>query len=138
MNFGLYPTISLQQARKMRDDAKHLIAQGVNPAIRKKVLKQCAHTNLPNTFEVIAREWLARNTSLQSENHYRRVLDGLILHVFPYLAKRPWEQLLMTEFMHAMDRLAAVCTPTQTKLLHKACLDIFAYAHDKTKTLKGN
>ena len=56
-SFGAYPTITLAEARQRRDDAKKLLANGVDPGEIKKAQKAAQGEQDANTFEVIAREW---------------------------------------------------------------------------------
>ena len=53
---GVYPELSLAEARQQRDDAKKLIADGKDPSTKKKLAKIELRTNHENSFEAIARE----------------------------------------------------------------------------------
>ena len=55
---GVYPTIALSVARARREDARVLLAQGVDPSAAKKANRRAALHASETTFEVIAREWL--------------------------------------------------------------------------------
>ncbi len=57
LTFGIYPEISLEDARKKRMDARKLIAAGVDPAEHKKALKTDLIKAGANTFEAVAMEW---------------------------------------------------------------------------------
>jgi len=56
LSFGAYPDISLVEARQRREEARSLLAHGVDPSATKKAQK-VADTQETETFEVIAREW---------------------------------------------------------------------------------
>jgi hypothetical protein len=58
--FGTYPEVSLDQARQRRDDARKLLADGVDPSENMKAVK-ASKAELANSFEVIANEWLEKN-----------------------------------------------------------------------------
>jgi len=53
---GVYPLVSLSQARARREDARASLAQDIDPAIAKKARKRAATIANENTFEAIARE----------------------------------------------------------------------------------
>ena len=56
---GAYPEVSLADARDEREAARKLIKQGVHPAHSRKAERLKAAHESANTFEGIAREWLA-------------------------------------------------------------------------------
>ena len=56
LSIGIYPTITLAEARNQREEAKRLLANGLDPSSVKKEIKQERLTEATNTFEVIARE----------------------------------------------------------------------------------
>lgn len=60
LSHGAYPLVSLADARQLRDDAKKLLASGVDPAANKKANKLAAAISAENTFGGIAEEFLER------------------------------------------------------------------------------
>ncbi|EPH3102612.1 tyrosine-type recombinase/integrase, partial [Providencia stuartii] len=82
---GLYPDVSLSEARLKRDEARKLIADGIDPCEQKRVAKAASDVNL--SFETIARQWHASNKKW-SESHSEKVLKSLESHVFPYIGLR--------------------------------------------------
>lgn len=60
---GQYPDVSLKQARERRDEARRLLADGVDPAERRKAVQAAGEAAAANTFEAVAREWLARKAA---------------------------------------------------------------------------
>ncbi|RFT80512.1 tyrosine-type recombinase/integrase [Serratia marcescens] len=80
--FGVWPTVTLAEARGKRDEAKRLLVQGVDPKAEQKEVQ--AETAGAYTFETIAREWHISNKRW-SEDHRSRVLRYLELHIFPYI-----------------------------------------------------
>ena len=57
---GVYPAISLKQARQARDTAKEQIAQGIDPSQQKKADADQVRTDAANTFQMVAALWLER------------------------------------------------------------------------------
>jgi len=76
LSFGGYPEISLRDARDLRDEARSLIAKGVDPADKKRRDKRAARVSAENTFSAVAKDYIAKN---------RR--DGL---ADATIAKREW------------------------------------------------
>mgnify|MGYP006432361553 FL=1 len=54
---GVYPDVSLADARDKRDDARKLIAKDMDPSEDKKEKRRAKKINAENSFEIIAREW---------------------------------------------------------------------------------
>ena len=55
---GAYPTITLKAARDNREEAKRLLANGIDPSTQRRLEKQIASTG--NTFKAVAEEVLAK------------------------------------------------------------------------------
>lgn len=91
LSFGEYPhPVSLKDARAKRDEAKALIAKGIDPSENKKALKKEAERKAKEpelTFEKVAREWLERKKGFISDtsfNDYSSLMERLL---FPILGK---------------------------------------------------
>ena len=83
---GKYPEVSLADARARRDEARRLLANGVDPSENKKAVK-VEQEQEAITFEVIAREWHASNQKW-STSHSARVLKSLEDNLFAAIGKR--------------------------------------------------
>lgn len=88
---GKYPEISLADARARRDEARKLLANGVDPSESKKAVK-AEQEQEAITFEVVAREWHASNKKW-SEAHSARVLKSLEDKLFGAIGKRAITEL---------------------------------------------
>lgn len=86
MAFGVYPEISLADARERRDAARKQVALGIDPRELKKELKEEQQKEF-NTFEKVARDWHATNKKW-SEGHSHRVLKSLEDNIFTAIGKR--------------------------------------------------
>lgn len=82
---GVYPEVSLADARARRDEARKLLANSIDPADKKKNDK--VELEEARTFEQLAIEWHATNKKW-SEEHSRRVLKSLEDNLFPAIGKR--------------------------------------------------
>lgn len=93
---GSYPEVSLKRAREKRDEARALVADGRDPgAVRA--------ANKADTFEVIAREWMARREL--SPGTLRRDIDRLEAFVFPRLGRRPVRALTASEILAEIQKI---------------------------------
>jgi integrase len=91
MAFGVYPETSLADARQKREEARKLVAAGIDPREHKRAVKE-EQAKEAVTFESVAREWHATNKKW-SEDHSRRVLKSLEDNLFPAIGKRNIEEL---------------------------------------------
>src|SRR5687767_10009656 len=66
---GVYPEVSLADARAKRDHARKLIADGLDPSVNKQEKKREIILNATNTFEAVAREWLEKHKQRVSDKH---------------------------------------------------------------------
>jgi integrase len=87
--FGVYPAVTLKEARDRRDDARKLLERGEDPGAVKKATKAQAATEARNTFEAVAREWLGHQSASWDRGHADRVRKTLEADVFPVLGGRP-------------------------------------------------
>ena len=91
MAFGVYPETSLADARQKREEARRLVAAGIDPREHKRTVKE-EQAKEAITFESVAREWHATNKKW-SEDHSRRVLKSLEDNLFHAIGKRSIEEL---------------------------------------------
>ena len=60
LSMGIYPDVSLAKARDRRDEARKLLADGIDPSRNRKAHKAARADRAANSFEVVAREWFAK------------------------------------------------------------------------------
>lgn len=103
--FGVYPALSLAKARKRRDEARELLAEGTDPGDAKKAARADAEAAAVNTVEAVGREWLALNKDGWSATHYTREERNLTKDVFPYLGKRPIRDIEPPELLKIIRKV---------------------------------
>lgn len=89
LTLGAYPQISLQAARRARDEAKELLQEGRDPAQEKKAKKLATVASAGHTFRAIATDWYNMQRPTWTEKHAADVLDSLERLVFPELGDLP-------------------------------------------------
>ncbi|CAM6903360.1 tyrosine-type recombinase/integrase [Morganella morganii] len=82
---GIYPIVSLSEARNKRDEARKLIAVGIDPTEKKRTEKAAASTEL--SFETMTRRWLNTNRKW-SDSHRLKVIRSFETHIFPLIGQR--------------------------------------------------
>lgn len=86
---GVYPEVSLAQARKRRDEAKAQIADGVDPSIDKRVVRQKLQSVHANTFAKIAEQWLKATAAERKSITQQKIQTWLTKDILPTLGKHP-------------------------------------------------
>lgn len=102
---GVYPDVSLADARERRDEARKLLAQGVDPSAQRRAERAARVEGAGNTFEVVAREWWEKQAPTWAETHSGRVLARLERDVFPFIGKRPVVDLTPPEVLRVLRRI---------------------------------
>ncbi len=126
--FGSYPDITLAEARERRDQARKLLANGVDPSEQKKAQKSASHERAANSFEVIAREWLEKNMHRWAESHSSRLLQRLENDAFPWIGGRPIAEITPPELLAVIRRIEARGTLDTAHRVRGDCGQVFRYA----------
>ena len=102
---GVYPEVSLADARQRRDEARKLIANGTDPNELKKQAAAAAVIVSANTFEAIARMWINMNTKNNSPSHREKTLRRFEIYLFPWIGNKPIKDLLPHHVLEAVRRV---------------------------------
>lgn len=102
---GVYPDISLKDARLARDEARRQLAQGIDPSAEKQARKLASNQSAANSFEVIAREWLAVKMYDKSESHRDRTRNALEKDLFPYIGSKPIADITPLDLLGTLRRI---------------------------------
>lgn len=114
---GAYPEVSLADARSKRDEARKLLANGADPGVEKQARKAARADARANNFEVIAREWHARQAPNWSAANAKKFLSMLENDAFPWFGDKPVADL------RASDILADMRAGHSLRHRHRPCGD---------------
>ena len=103
--FGVYPAISLAQARERRELARGLLAQGIDPSDHKRDVEASKKAAMLNTVEAMARAYLENKRDGWSTTHYDREARSLEKDLYPYLGHRPIGEVEPPELLRACERV---------------------------------
>lgn len=144
LSVGLYPEISLKVARERRDDLRRKVAEGIDPSVQRKALKDAHLEKSANTFEVIGREWHLKFSSTWVPSHADRILNRLERDLFPWLGNKPIADLTPVEVLSCLRRIEKRGVLETAHRALQNCSQIFRYAvatgradRDLTVDLKG-
>lgn len=99
LGLGVYPRVSLKDARKRRDNARDLLDDGRDPSAERKTEKVRKHTSAENSFEAVALEWHKQNVHTWTPGYWKKVLRRLEMNMFPALGKRPITEIEAPELL---------------------------------------
>jgi integrase len=125
---GNYPSISLADARQRRDDAKKLLANGVDPGAIKKALKASMVAETENSFETVAREWHMKFSGTWSPSHTETTLRRLQADVFPVIGDTPINEIKAPELLAMLRRIESRGALETAHRVRTICGQVFRYA----------
>jgi hypothetical protein len=136
--------LSVEAARRARDEAKDLVRKGVHPShVRKTQLRDQIDEN-KNTFRAIAKEWMKRNGSRWSATYAAQIEKVLEADVFPHVGSLPIASVKAAQILEILQRVEGRGAPTFALLIRQWCSAIFRYAvatlraeHDPASALRG-
>ena len=142
---GVYPDVGLAKARARRDKAREQLADGIDPATAKREEKQAQADAAANTFEAVARVWLAKTTSKRAEVTQSRITTLLEKDVFPFIGSMPISTIkprdVLDKAVRKIEARGSIDTAHRAKQI---CGQIFRYAvavglaeRDVTTDLRG-
>lgn len=102
---GVYPAVTLADAREKRRDAKILLANGKDPSEVRQEEKRVAKLNADNTFESVAREWYEHSKGVRSSKHAAGLLRRLEVDMFPEVGHRPIANITARHILEALRKI---------------------------------
>jgi len=142
---GVYPTVSLSAARQGCQEAHRLLARGIDPGAARKAAKQQkveVATAARDTFEAVAREWMARQEVAEvTANKTRWILETFL---FPEIGGRPIAEVTPRELLTALRKIEEGGKLETAKRAKIKAGQVFRYAllegkaeSDPTASLRG-
>jgi integrase len=129
LSLGTYPDTGLADARDKRDAARKLLAADVDPAQQRKAEKAASGERAANSFEVVAREWHAKQSAAKwSDSHGSRIMLRLQNDVFPWLGSRPVAEITGPELLGMLNRIANRGAVESAHRVLQNCGQVFRYA----------
>lgn len=141
---GDYPTITLSEARKARDEARELIKKGLHPAHARqneRLLKIAANND---TFKAIAEEWIEKKRRGWAPYYLKQIEHGMKADIYPRIGRLPIRAVTPADVLAILDRASRRGAETVAINLRQWCSAVFRYAvatlradHDPAAPLRG-
>jgi integrase len=141
---GIYPEVSLAEARELSADARKLLRAGVDPNPKKeKGCEQSLEENL-QTFEALAREWLIKMGASRGAATQNKVLAWLEHDLFPFIGNMPVSTIKPRDILGVIQRVEARGAVDSAHRIKQMCGQVLRYGvaigwteRDVTPDLKG-
>jgi len=128
MHFGIYPIVSLVDARGKRDEARAQLDEGRDPVMVKKLKIQANLEAGRNTFELIAREWHETSKAQWAAIHADDVLRSLDRDVFPVIGSFPISELTPPKVLEVLRGIEDRGSIETAKRVRQRISAVFVYA----------
>ena len=128
LSFGSYPALSLEQARRKRDEVKSLLVSGRDPREVRRQEKAEMQSQVKNTFRVIANAWLElthAKVTPRSLGNYKMTIDKYLL---PHLGDMPIKHVRPGDFLQVLRHIEAKGTIATSRKAGQLCSRIMRYA----------
>ncbi len=123
---GAFPEISLAEARQRRDEARELVAKGIDPSAARKE-EEAARAKEQETFEVVAREWHATFLPQWAPTTAKAILAMLARDVFEEIGDKPFGEIDAPVLLAMLRRIEARGAAYTAHRVRGLCGQVFRY-----------
>ncbi|MBM4219086.1 MAG: DUF4102 domain-containing protein [Gammaproteobacteria bacterium] len=136
--------VGAKEARDQLDTIKRQLREGIDPGAARKAAKDARADRAAGSFELIAREWYAKQAEGWADSYSGKVLRRLEQYVFPKIGSKPIRDLKGPDLLAALRPLEADGFVETAHRVNQYLGQIFRYAmathradFDPTTALKG-
>jgi integrase len=124
---GVYPDVTLKQARKKREDARRKLDENIDPGEQRKAEAREKKLAAVNSFETVAREWYAKQLHTWVKTHSTDVLRRLEGNIFPAIGPRPIAKIDAPELLATVRKIEARGAYDLAHRVLAVCGQVFRY-----------
>ena len=128
LSLGVFPGVSLAEARDRRDEAKRQLRDGVDPSAQRKSDKRAAKLAAANSFEAVAEEWVTKRKNPWAPSHAKRVRASLKTNLYPELGHRPIKEIEAPELLAVLRKIESRGSHEVRQRVQERASAIFRYA----------
>ena len=125
---GTYPEVSLAKARRRRDEARELLADGIDPSQAKRENREAKIAAASHTFESVAHSWLEKQAKTRSASTQEKVMGWLQNDVFPTLGKMPVSSIRPRDVLKVVQKVEARGAIDSAHRIKQMCGQVLRYA----------
>lgn len=141
MSFGTYPEVSLREARALRDEARALVAKGINPKVDRKCKRRAVRLASEHSFKVVFKLWFdhrslelkkGRNSTL---SQIERIFEADVL---PSLGQMPIHEVRRSDLVETVAKIERRLAHTTAEKVRTWLNQLFRFAMVKVEGLDTN
>ena len=127
LSVGVYPKVTLSDARKKRDELRKQLQADLDPSAERKATNLRKKLANVNSFEAVALEWYTKQLHTWVEHHASDVKRRLESNIFPTLGKRPIDQINALELLETIRKIEARGAYDLAHRVLQVCGQVFRY-----------
>ena len=127
LSVGVYPKVTLSDARKKRDELRKQLQADLDPSAERKATNLRKKLANVNSFEAVALEWYTKQLHTWVEHHANDVKRRLESNIFPTLGKRPIDQINALELLETIRKIEARGAYDLAHRVLQVCGQVFRY-----------
>nr|DAM78890.1 MAG TPA: Integrase [Caudoviricetes sp.] len=128
LSIGVYPDVTLAEARDKRTEAKRVLAAGDDPSEVKQAAREAKNLAINNSFELLALEWHEHKKLNWSSGYAEDILEYLRKDIFPYVGKKAITEIKPMDMLSVLRKMEERGVLDKLKKTRQACRQIFTYA----------
>ncbi|EAO9965154.1 tyrosine-type recombinase/integrase [Salmonella enterica] len=128
LSIGVYPDVTLAEARDKRTQAKRILAAGDDPSEVKQAEREAKNLAVNNSFELLALEWHEHKKPNWSSGYADDIMEYLRKDIFPYIGKKAITDIKPITMLSVLKKMEARGVLDKLKKTRQACRQIFTYA----------
>ena len=144
LSLGVYPDVSLKEARRRCEDARTLLTRDIDPSERRQALKAARKHQVSSSFEAVAGEWFTKHALNWADSHSSRIINRLERDVFPWIGGKSVATLTAPQVLAVVRRVEQRGALDTAHRVLQNCGQVFRYAiatgrakYDPTPVLRG-
>jgi integrase len=127
LSIGVYPKVSLSDARKRREELRDQLDENLDPSAERKATNLRKKLSAENSFEAVALEWFGKQQHIWVPHHAIDVKRRLDANIFPLLGKRPIDQIEPPELLQAIRKIEDRGSYDLAHRVLQVCGQVFRY-----------
>ena len=125
---GVFPEVSLAEARDARDEAKRMLRDRKDPSAERRAHKRLVERASANTFKALAQDWLKATRNKWTPSHADRIRASLELNLYDEIGSRPVTEITPRELLAALRKIEARGAYDMAHRVQNRASAIFRYA----------
>ena len=125
---GVYPLVTLSDARTRREDARVMLANNVDPSSAKRAAKRTSKLATGNSFKAVACEWIDNQRHRLAPRYRALIHSRLEADIFPYIGARSVAEIDALELLEVIRKVEKRGVLETARRLRQICGQVFRYA----------